>query len=182
MKRGLCAVILGVIVVCGSLWAGGNGELIEPETAADGFKQIELEGSEVRWKVDGRNVRFEISAPTEGWVAVGFEPSRYMQDANIIIGYVRNGELFISDQFGTSSFAHRRDTEIGGRNDISNPAGSESGGRTAIEFTIPLDSGDDFDQPLVEGEVITMILAYARDAEDNFETKHANRGAIQVPF
>ena len=182
MKRGVCAVVLGILTACGVLWAGGNGEMMSPDITADGFKMIELEGSEVQWKVDGGSVRFKVSAPTEGWVAVGFEPSRFMQDANIIIGYVQNGEVFISDHFGTSAFAHRKDEDIGGTSDVTNPAGSESGGRTTLEFTLPLDSGDEFDQPLTEGETITLILAHSGNGEDNFSTKHAKRGSIQVPF
>jgi hypothetical protein len=182
MKRGICVMVLGILTACGTLWAGGNGEVLTPETTGDGFKRIEVEDSEVSWKIDGGSVMFRISAPTEGWVAIGFEPSRYMQDANIIIGYVENGEVFISDQFGTSAFAHKKDEEIGGTQDISDVGGSESGGRTTLEFTLPLDSGDEFDRPLEEGKTITIIMAHAKDGEDNFKTKHAKRGSIRVPF
>ncbi|MCK4516427.1 MAG: hypothetical protein KAU31_14290 [Spirochaetaceae bacterium] len=56
-----------------------------------------------------------MSAVTTGWIAAGFDPSRQMADANIIIGYVADGEVFLRDDFGTGNVRHGADVDNGGR-------------------------------------------------------------------
>ena len=174
--------LIMMIALSSAVWAGGQAEEIQQEVRADGFNRIGVGDSEVLWKIEGENVVLRFSAPTSGWVAVGFNPSRFMKDANIIIGYVENGEAFVSDQFGTSAISHKPDRDLGGNNDILSATGSESAGVTTIEAVIPLDSGDQYDQPLATGDSVTMIFAYGRDGSDNFESKHANKTTVAVSF
>jgi hypothetical protein len=103
-----------------------------------------------------------------------------MQDANIIIGYVTNGSLNITDQYGTATTDHQLDTEIGGSNDIADASGSESNGRTELRFRIPLDSGDDADKPLTPGETYTVLLAHGPEDADDTTTYHQGRTSVEI--
>lgn len=182
MRKRFFIFLIMMLSLSWTVWAGGQAEEIAQEVRADGFKRIGVGDSEVLWKIEGENVVLRFSAPTSGWVSVGFNPTRFMKDANIIIGYVENGEAFVSDQFGTSSISHKADTDLGGSNDILSASGSESAGVTTIETVIPLDSGDQYDQPLAEGDSVTMIFAYGRDGTDNLESKHAFKTTVAVSF
>ena len=145
--------------------------------AQDGdFKEVEQDGFTLRWRVSGDNVEVEVEAETSGWIAVGFDPSRRMKDANMIIGYVAGGEASVSDQFGTSATGHKKDVDIGGSNDLLESDVTESNGRTRLRFVIPLDSGDDADQPLTPGSEHTVLLAAG--GSDDFTTYHGGTRTV----
>lgn len=137
------------------------------------WQELEVSGFLLRWETQsGGNLAVELTGPTTGWVAVGFDPSVMMLDANIIIGYVSGGNAFIRDDFGWQTTSHRADTLLGGTDDVTIDGGSESGGQTQIRFTIPLDSGDEYDKPLVPGNTYPVILARGPDGADDFSTAH----------
>jgi hypothetical protein len=150
---------------------GSGGDTAESKTA-------EVDEYIVQWTVDGENVRFAVSAPTEGWVAIGFEPRRMMLGANIIIGYVSEGEAVVTDQVGVTATSHGLDVDNGGSDDLVDFSGSQDGGRTEIRFTIPLDSGDTADQPLEPGSEVTVILAYGD--RDDLKAYHVHRTSARI--
>lgn len=123
------------------------------------------------WSVDGENLAVKLSAPTKGWVAVGFNPTDQMKDANIIIGYVKKGKVKIVDDFGTGASLHKADTKIGGAANVTVVGGTEEGNTTTIEFSIPLNSGDDKDGVIDPSGDTTVILAYGPE-RDSFRMKH----------
>ena len=181
MGRRVITVLI-VLLLGASLFAGGGREETSPTPIPqrEGFSRAQAAGVDVQWRVEGENITVQMTAPTTGWVAVGFDPSRMMADANMIIGYVSNGELMIADDYGTGNTSHGRDTANGGSDDIIDAEGSEENGQTQITFTIPLDSGDATDRPLAEGNSYKVIVAYGPKGEDNFDAYHAARGVLQM--
>ncbi|MFW5745360.1 MAG: DOMON domain-containing protein [Spirochaetota bacterium] len=144
------------------------------------FATAEAIGMTLGWRITGEDLEVELTGPTTGWIAVGFKPSRGMKDANILIGYVDGDEAVMTDQFGTTMIAHRRDEELGGAGHATVLSGSETDGETTIRFTIPLDSGDEYDQPLAAGETVRAILAYGPDDADDTETYHEDRAGLDI--
>ena len=139
--------------------------------------QVEAGGVQFYWSTDAKFLYGALSARTTGWVSVGFDPQDRMQGADYIFGYVRDGQLFIEDMFGTRPFgsnSHPPDTELGGRNDIRESVGRESDGVTVVEFKIPLDSGDAKDKSLRAGQSYKIILAWG--SRDDFSSIHGGYG------
>lgn len=136
------------------------------------YKKIIEDSISFQWKAEGANLHVILSAPTTGWVGVGFDPTSQMKDANFIIGYVTASGVQIRDDYGISETNHQSDVSLGGTDNVTGKQGSESEGITEIRFSIPLDSGDQFDRPLVAGQTYTLILAYGPNDADDFETKH----------
>jgi hypothetical protein len=102
-----------------------------------------------------------------------------MQGANYIVGAVQGGQATIADMYGTQpTVAHPVDEELGGTDDIVAYGGQETGGRTTIEFQIPLDSGDAYDKALVPGESYVVLLAMG--STDELLAYHATRGASEI--
>lgn len=153
-------------------------------TAAAGFaaagewKSADADDFHLEWMVDGSNLNVKVSAPTDGWVAVGFDPSNKMKDADILIGYVEDGEVVIEDHYGNSAISHRSDEAGGGSSNLSNIGGSERNGVTELNFTIPLNSGDSRDRVLVEGESYKVI--FASHTRDKITMKHNRRTSVQI--
>lgn len=142
--------------------------------AAQDWQELTVEGFTLRWAtVTGENLSVELSGPTTGWIAVGFDPTQMMLNANIIIGYVASGTPELRDDFGWQTSSHRDDTLLGGTSDVTVDGGSEAGGTTELQFTIPMNSGDSYDRVLVPGQTYPIILARSADGEDNFTAPHA---------
>ncbi len=139
----------------------------------------EIAGVEVYWANDAAYLRVGLVAPGTGYVAIGFDPVRRMEGANLILGYVEDGKGYFRDDFGTESTAHMADADRGGVDNIVSSAGAEWTDRTILEFIIPLDSGDEMDKPLVPGGTYTVLIAY-HDLQDGFTTRHSRRGTGQI--
>lgn len=151
----------------------GNREYFTDMVAADG-------NYELRMRTDEQYLYIGIKARTSGWVAVGFEPSSKMKDADIILGFVQDGKTTISDQFSTSKYGvHIPDTKLGGSDDILEFGGKEEGDFTTIEFKRALNTGDQYDKVLTHG-VINIIWSYG--STDEITTKHVTRGTGKITF
>lgn len=142
-----------------------------------------IAGVDVHVQRAGELLQVSVVAPSTGWVAVGFDPSRGMAGANMIIGYVDGDTVMIRDDFGVSPFSHVADERRGGTSDITDVTGHEQNGRTTLTFSIPLDSGDALDKPLDPGQEYRILAAYGPDGADDFTTYHADRGTgrLQIP-
>lgn len=141
--------------------------------------KITVENITFQWTVVDDHIKISLSAKTEGWVAVGFNPSRAMKDANLILGYVKEEKATITDHFGVTKHQHKSDEKLGGKNNITDISGTEEKGITTINFTIPLDSGDDNDPVISTDAETTVLLAYST-GRDSFRTRHKFRTSLKV--
>lgn len=147
--------------------------------AADYDHTVEAKNMTFSWKIDEDKLAGKMTAETDGWVGVGFNPTKKMQDANYVIGYVKDGEVKIADEFGSTSTGHKTDTELGGTEDVTVVGGTEEGGVTTIEFIIPLESSDKNDAKIdVNGDTV-VLLAYGA-GRDSFKNKHKYRTTMTI--
>jgi hypothetical protein len=130
------------------------------------------------WWSDQQNIYIAMEAKTSGWVALGIQPGSTMENADMVFGFVKDGEATVYDLFSTGPYGpHLVDTEIGGTNDILDFGGSESDGITRIEFKRALNTGDDYDNQLLKG-ANKIIWAYGSD--DELTQKHTARGYGEI--
>lgn len=147
--------------------------------AVDYAHELKDKDMSVAWSVDGDKLAVKMSAKTEGWVGVGFNPSKQMKDANFVLGYVKKGEAKIIDEFGTSNSKHSSDEKLGGTVDAVLVGGTEEKGITTIEFTIPLTATDKNDTTIdATGDTI-LLLAHGA-GRDSFKSKHNYRATFKV--
>jgi hypothetical protein len=161
-----------VAALFGAMVLAGCGSSSGGPAAPPDWNEVTVDGITLAWLPDGANLQVEVTAPSTGWVAAGFDPTTGMQDANIIIGYQIDTLTVIRDDWGNSPSTHRADTLLGGTDDILAYDGSENQGSTTLSFTIPLDSGDSFDKPLMMDSTYTVALGYAADGGDDFSAPH----------
>jgi hypothetical protein len=135
---------------------------------------------DIYWYNDEVYLNTGLRSPGLGWVAIAFEPNApFHKGANIIIGYVKNDQLFIEDHYGTASTSHNSDVALGGTNNILESAGNESEGKTTIEFKIPLNSGDLLDTVLEPNTDFTVMVAYQATADD-LTSIHTAAGIVSI--
>ena len=133
---------------------------------------------QIYWKNDDKYVYIAMKAKTNGFVAVGLQPGVTMLDADIILGFVKDGKAQVYDMYSTGAFGpHPQDTELGGTNDILQSGGTDDGQYTTIEFKRLLDTGDKYDLALVKG-VNRIIWSYGPNKDPNL--KHTNRGYGEI--
>ena len=148
------------------------GTAVVPVFAQDGTVIVEKDEFRLTVRIVGANAEITVRGRTTGWVAVGFDPVNMMKNADIKMGYVKNGEAFARDDFGTAIFLHSDDTKVKGTSNILAIAGTESEGYTTMTFLVPRDSGDPKDAKILKGPH-NVILAAGR--ADNFSSKHMFR-------
>ena len=147
--------------------------------SADYQHSVTAEKMTFNWSVVGDQLAVKLTAPTKGWVAVGFNPSEKMKDSNIVIGYVKKGKVKIVDHFGTAATQHKGDKKVGGTDNVTVVGGSEEGDITTIEFSIPLNSGDEKDGAIDPTADTTVMLAFGTD-RDSFRMKHKYHATMVV--
>lgn len=163
--------LLGVGLMVATAVTGAN--------AADYAHEVKDKNIGFAWTVDGDKLAVKLWAETEGWVGIGFNPSEKMKDANYVLGYVKKGEAKIIDEFGDSNTSHKSDEKLGGSTDAALVGGTEEGGVTTIEFTMPLDSGDKNDTVIDPNGDTIVLLAYGA-GRDSFKSKHKYRTTLKV--
>lgn len=147
---------------------------------AQDFRKVEAGGMSIEWRITGPNLEMRLTAPTTGWVSVGFNPSVMMKDADYILAYVRNGQGVVSDDFGNGPTMHRPDTDLGGKANVELVSASEQAGATTVQFRIPLESGDKYDKVLKPGAQVKLLWAFGPDGADNFTSRHKARGSLSI--
>lgn len=150
-----------------------------PTSAASYDHEITSQKMTFAWKVDGSNLNVKISAPTKGWVGIGFNPSKEMKDAKFVLGYVKEGKAILSDEFGTGDTKHDAVENLGGKSDITLVGGTEEGDVTTVEFTLPLISTDTKGGKIDPAGETTVLLAYGPD-NDSFKIRHKFRTKLNV--
>jgi hypothetical protein len=114
------------------------------------------------WRNDASELYMAIEGQTDGWEAVGFEPSDWMKDADMVVGSVSGENVTVQDQNCTGNYGpHLRDEELGGTSDIQAYGGKVEGGYTIIEFQRKMDTGDRFDKAFIPGQSVPIIWAMA---------------------
>ena len=121
-------------------------------------------------------VYFKMEGKTNGYVAIGFAPTSKMKDADMVIGFVKNGKATIFDAYSTGEYGpHPEDISLGGKYSILEAKGYESNGITTIEFSRYLDTKDKYDNVLTLDKEIKII--WALSDKDDFNTVHSKRGS-----
>lgn len=157
--------VLALTLSCGSSTSGPAPD--------DGWSEVTVDGILLAWLPTDSTLSVQVTAPTTGWVAVGFDPDSIgMIHANILLGYWNEAGSVSRDDWGNATSSHRADTLLGGTDDIAAFAATEASGATTVEFTIPLVSGDAYDKPLSIDSTYAVILAYGPDGADDFSVQH----------
>ncbi len=137
-----------------------------------------FEDFDISWSNDAEFVYIAIKAETEGFVAVAVQPGKTMNSADMILGWVQEGQTVIVDAYSTGNFGpHPPDTELGGTDDIIEYGGMEENGFTVIEFKRALKTGDQYDNELVKG---TNQVIWSYSINDDPEIKHKFRGYGEI--
>ncbi len=139
---------------------------------------ITVRDMEIRWTEGEAYWSFELSAPTTGWVALGFNQKNDIVQTNLIMGAVK-GEQVKTEDFYVVGFANPQPvSKLGGKIAVSDVEGEEKNGRTTLCFSIPKKAIDQYHYDLKAGDEIWFICAYSR--ADEFDHHSMMRQHVKV--
>lgn len=130
------------------------------------------------WIFKADTIEFTMTAPTTGWISLGFNPTRRMKDADYILAFVENGKVYLSDEYGTGTTSHKSDISLGGEDSAKAVSFQEGSKKTTITFSLPQNSGDKYDTIFVQGEKCKVIAAYSNSK--SLKSKHKKRDSADI--
>jgi len=137
-------------------------------------------GYTVFWNNDAELLTMGLEAQVEGWVAIGFDPTSRMNEADMVLGWVEGGQATLQDLFSIGPTGpHPPDTDLGGTDDLLQRAGNEQDGTTVIEFSRRLDTGDAYDRVLAPGQTVHIIWALS-SSDDPTPMHDVGRGSAET--
>lgn len=143
-------------------------------------KMITKNGITVSWYFVDTNIHFEMSAPTSGWVTIGFNELRGTKNAYLLMGHVVNGKANVVEHFTQSPGNYNSIEQLGGTLQVQNVSGQETNGTTTIEFTLPIGQSTTYQKELIEGKKYHVILAYSVDDDFQHHSIVRTSKAIQL--
>ncbi|GAB6089216.1 DOMON domain-containing protein [Spirochaeta dissipatitropha] len=181
MKGQVALIIAYLLIFTTSAWAGGAQE-IEGPLPATGSGPVTIDGTidESEYshlhmtssmaiyfsRIDDDNIAVAVTAPTQGWLAIGFESAR-MDGAYMLIAFSQNGEQFFEEHRG-SGWSHSKMAEFR----VNEYAVAHSPDDHSIfEAVVPAE--------IIEingrGEEFPFIIAHSR--QQNFTARHVYRSS-----
>ncbi|MCX8207193.1 MAG: DUF2202 domain-containing protein [Methanothrix sp.] len=119
----------------------------------------------VSWKIDDEHLYMALNGSTRGWLAIGFEPSEWMKDADMVLAFV-SGSVRVLDEYSIGNYGpHIDDTMLGGTYDILEHGGRSYGAHTVVEFRRKLETGDRFDKVLRPEQSVSIIWAMSESMD-----------------
>jgi len=130
----------------------------------------------IYWTISSNEIYFGMVGNALGYLSIGFEPTKFMKDADMVVGWVfPNSTVSVIDAYCTGNFGpHPPDVDLGGTTDLLEFNGSENLSSTTIEFRRLLFSGDQYDADLSTTGDISIIWAISNS--DDFDASHSERG------
>ncbi len=137
---------------------------------------------ELSWSIEDDIIYIGMTAKTTGWVAIGFSPISLHKGSDIVSGWVDdNGTVNIIDCYFPDMYPpHPHDTSQNGTFDILSYNGSEQNGKTVIEFSRKLSTGDDLDNDILLNRSMEIMWSYG--STDIWNEKHEKAGYATINF
>jgi hypothetical protein len=142
------------------------------------MKSVSKNGMAVRWEHNEGTINFEMEAPTQGWVTIGFNNSSGTKDAYLLMGRVVNGKTEVIEHYTLKPGNYKSFEKLGVGSSIRNVTGNEQDKSTLIKFSLPTKSINKYKKELSNGLSYNMILAYSRS--DDFQHHSMMRTSIKV--
>lgn len=189
MKR-----LLGIVLLLGLASAASapkvDGIVADGEYAQ--FLQTDT-GMRLYWSVVDGVFYAALSAPSTGWLGLGFESIEgpgagdpghahpAMLESDLWMLAVVDGKVVVEDGYVPEPGKPAADTALGGTSDFLSAAGREVGGVTYVEWSRKLTTGDRFDVDLAKGlgHEIGIMLAY-NPMSDDFTVYHGMKSRDEL--
>ncbi|WP_165776550.1 DOMON domain-containing protein [Maribacter sp. 4G9] len=141
-------------------------------------KVVSKNRMEVRWYFEKDIVHFEMTAPTKGWVAIGFNTHSGTQGTYLLMGNVIKGQAQVVEYYTLAPGNYKTVESLSGVPQLKNISGIEINNSTMLQFSLPKDFTSTYQRKLSENIEYTMLMAYSQ--QDDFQHHSIMRTSINV--
>ena len=141
---------------------------------------LKVNGMNFLYKIISDSIEITISAPTQGWVGVGFNSENNIVGSDLLLFHVIDGEAASMDMYVKGFGNPKLDRSLGGEDSIHILSSKETRKETTIVFRIAFRSGDPFDYTHELNEDFWLILAYS--THDEFDHHSRMRKHVKYRF
>ncbi|OGS21311.1 MAG: hypothetical protein A3J83_02265 [Elusimicrobia bacterium RIFOXYA2_FULL_40_6] len=135
----------------------------------------------ISYDTAGKAYIIDMTAKANGWISVGFGRTKMMKDAEIFMGYVKDGKGYLSHEYGVGVVKHKPIKELDSsiKNDlITIVSAKEENGITKIVVKRPIEAAGKYYKKFESGK--KMEFMYGISNKDDITVKHAERGAFDI--
>lgn len=128
-------------------------------------KQIEKNGMHLIWRHSHDSIHLEMSAPSTGWLAIGFNSSADLAGTYLLMGRLSNNRAEVVEHSIIQPGDYRSFSVMGFPGCVKNIRGEEKRGTTRISFSLPNKPENLLQKDLREGNRYHLLLAYSVDKD-----------------
>ncbi|WP_339709842.1 DOMON domain-containing protein [uncultured Kriegella sp.] len=139
---------------------------------------IKKNGMEVQWHREKDKIRFKMTAPTTGWVTIGFNEFNVIIGAYLLMGRVRQNETEVVEHFTIGPGNYVPIKTLDDKILVSEVSGVEAKSVTTILFSVAVSSTCTYQKDLAAGTPYWMTLAYS--LEDDYQHHSMMRTSVRI--
>lgn len=183
MNKLLATLALALLVSLGMAQPAVDGTITDGEYAST--LAHEESGANLFWTVDSDMLYFGMTMESSGWIGVGFaqpdDITRGKAGFDQYIFNVEDGTATAHDMYQADAKGEPEvDTEAGGSDSVSEFAVTHENDMWTVEFTRPLDTGEETDAVIVPGEPMLLSFAHGTTMELDRRHERSSRGGAYL--
>ncbi|MDW3209100.1 MAG: DOMON domain-containing protein [Reichenbachiella sp.] len=148
---------------------------IQPQ---DSMKEVRKNNMTVSWKMEKEYIQVEMEAPTNGWVAIGFNKTTSLTGTYLLMGRIRKGKAEVVEHYTEKPGNYKPIADLGVPNQVISISGHEKGNLTKLKFSIPISKSSKYHKQLSTETKWTLLLAYSVD--DDFQHHSIMRTSMEI--
>ncbi|MCI4667235.1 MAG: DOMON domain-containing protein [Bacteroidia bacterium] len=141
-------------------------------------KQIEKNDMKVSWEFEKDVINIRLSAPTQGWIAIGFNEVSGLKGNYLLMARVVEGKAELVEHFVFAPGDYQAITKSSPNPKVIEVSGQEENGTTDISFSLKGNFSDEFRKSLVPKKDYHLLMAYS--VSDNFKHHSRMRTSIKI--
>lgn len=142
------------------------------------MKEISKNNMTVKWKIEKEHIHFEMEAPTDGWVAIGFNETSALAGTYLLMGRIRNGTAEVVEHYTERPGSYQPTTNYGVPVQVFSVTGDEKGKMTRLNYSIPIEKASKYHKQLSPETKWTLLMAYS--LEDDFQHHSIVRTSVEI--
>ncbi len=141
-------------------------------------QKISQNGMEVLWYFEDDQIWIEMSGPTDGWIAIGFNEQQEITGNYLLMGRVVGQQAEVVEHVTLAPGKYQSIERLEGTVRVSSVSGQEKTGKTSLKFALPITALGQYRKDLKPASEYILLLAYSR--EDDFQHHSMMRTSIKV--
>jgi hypothetical protein len=142
------------------------------------MKTITKNGMTVNWEFKDNRIYFEMTAPTDGWVAIGFNNIENITGNYLIMGKLEKDKVTVEEHYTISLGNYQSFNKLKINASVENVEGVETAKKTTIKFSLPIISNNKYAKDLNERSEYILLIAYSQ--EDDFQHHSIMRTSSKI--